>query len=319
MATILAISDAERLAELESAIARGLTTFVEVGAALAEIRDARLYRETHGTFEDYCRERWQMSRPRAYQLIDAAGVVAGLSTNVDTVPTSESQVRPLTKLEPEKQREAWSQAVATAPEGKVTAAHVKATVEKMTDETAATEPEEDMQATQTPRRGARLSLPAGKNAEDLLREGMELEGTGASAEEVAEVVGMGADSYRKARYLILLADRADLSPRDRQTVADALHLMNAEAVIRPAFEAVESLVERIYGSAQSRATPARAEAIRRANFDRAYGTLIQACEYADAIELPHLSPEEVNGVLAELKAAAQHVSTLRRRIEEEYR
>lgn len=319
MSAALAVSDAERLAELETKIARGLTTFVEVGAALAEIRDGRLYRETHGTFEDYCRERWQMSKTHANRLVESATVVGNLTPIGVTVPTSESQVRPLTRLEPDQQREAWTQAVATAPEGKVTAAHVKATVERMTDEIDATEPEEDMQATQTPRRGARLSLPAGKNAEDLLREGMELEGTGASAEEVAEVVGMGADSYRKARYLILLADRDDLSPRDRQTVADALHLMNTEAVIRPAFEAVEGLVERIYGSAQSRATPARAEAIRRANFDRAYGTLIQACQYADAIELPHLSPEEVNGVLAELKAAAQHVSTLRRRIEEEYR
>jgi hypothetical protein len=48
-----------------------------------------------------------MSRPRAYQLIDAASVVAGLSTTVDMPPTSESHVRPLTKLEPEQQREAW--------------------------------------------------------------------------------------------------------------------------------------------------------------------------------------------------------------------
>jgi ParB-like chromosome segregation protein Spo0J len=30
----------------------------EVGAALVEIRDQHLYRETHGTFEDYCRDKW---------------------------------------------------------------------------------------------------------------------------------------------------------------------------------------------------------------------------------------------------------------------
>ena len=43
-----------RLAELELVIERGLKTFVEVGAALLGIRDGRLYRETHATFEDYC-------------------------------------------------------------------------------------------------------------------------------------------------------------------------------------------------------------------------------------------------------------------------
>jgi len=38
----------------------------------------------------------------------------------------ESQLRPLTKLrnKPDQQREAWQKVVETAPEGKVTAAHV---------------------------------------------------------------------------------------------------------------------------------------------------------------------------------------------------
>ena len=44
-------------------------TFIEVGKALLAIRDAKLYRKTHKTFEAYCRDRWEMSRPRAYQLI----------------------------------------------------------------------------------------------------------------------------------------------------------------------------------------------------------------------------------------------------------
>lgn len=42
----------------ERVIQDSLTTFWKVGRALAQIRDERLYRTTHGTFEDYCRERW---------------------------------------------------------------------------------------------------------------------------------------------------------------------------------------------------------------------------------------------------------------------
>lgn len=67
------------LAELEQVIERGRQTFREVGGALTVIRDARLYLQTHPTFETYCRDRWGMSRPRAYQLIAAASV----STAVD--------------------------------------------------------------------------------------------------------------------------------------------------------------------------------------------------------------------------------------------
>jgi hypothetical protein len=103
-----------RLDALEAVIDEGLKTFVEVGNALLEIRDSRLYRGDFGTFEDYCRERWQMERAHAYRLIDAAQVIRNLSPMGD-IPTSERQVRPLTKLEPSEQRLAWKLATAVNP------------------------------------------------------------------------------------------------------------------------------------------------------------------------------------------------------------
>jgi phage N-6-adenine-methyltransferase len=121
-------AEKQRLEVLESVIDAGMQTFVHVGNALLEIRDGRLYRQAHATFEDYCRERWGMHRSRAYQLIEAAETVSNLSTIVDIVPATESQARPLTVLEPAQQREAWQRAVETAPNGKVTAAHVESVV-----------------------------------------------------------------------------------------------------------------------------------------------------------------------------------------------
>src|SRR6516225_5745839 len=103
---------AQRLAELEGIIERARQTFVQAGLALLEIRDLRLYKESYKTFEHYCREPWQISRPRAYQLIDAAETVGTLSTNVDTpLPSSEGVARALTGLEPEEQCEVWTDAV----------------------------------------------------------------------------------------------------------------------------------------------------------------------------------------------------------------
>lgn len=129
-----------RLTECETIIEKGLQTFVEVGIALAEIRESRLYRLTHGTFEEYCGERWQIGRSQAYRLIDSAAVVKNLSPIGDIpLPTTEAQARPLTKLEPEQQPTAWREAVTTAPNGKVTAAHVGATV-KTFQATIATPP-----------------------------------------------------------------------------------------------------------------------------------------------------------------------------------
>lgn len=49
------------------------------------------------------------------------------------MPETERQTRPLVKLEPEQQCEAWQKAVETAPEVKVTAAPVSKVVKEMTD------------------------------------------------------------------------------------------------------------------------------------------------------------------------------------------
>ena len=110
-----------RLQELEAIVAQGLQTFYEVGQALIEIRDRKLYRETHKTFEAYCKEKWSLTRPRAYQFISASEVVQNLSTMVDKFPTSERQVRPLTKLPPAQQLEIWQKAVEESPNGTPTA------------------------------------------------------------------------------------------------------------------------------------------------------------------------------------------------------
>lgn len=132
------------LEQCEQVIARGLATFVEVGQALARIRDARLYRETHDTFEDYCQERWQMTRKRAYDLIAAEQVTTALSPNGDT-PSNEAQARELAPLrdEPERMTEAWQQATATAAaEGRqVTAADVRRVVRQPEISTTKQEPE----------------------------------------------------------------------------------------------------------------------------------------------------------------------------------
>lgn len=120
-----------RLAQCEAVIERGLKTFVDVGNALLEIRDSRLYRKEYDTFEDYCRQRWNMSRFYAHRMIEAAQVTENLLPVGNILPTSERQARPLTSLPPEMQVQAWRQAVDTAPEGKITAAHVQAVVAEM--------------------------------------------------------------------------------------------------------------------------------------------------------------------------------------------
>ncbi len=164
MGAELTIQEVERLKELEHIIKDGLYTYFEVGAALMKIRDLEFYRATHSTFESYCRDTFQISRAHAYRLIDSHNVQSTIdkaqainfieqatSLQLETKnkeekeevlndlkrstlqkPQNESQVRPLTKLPPEKQVKAWRKAVETAPDGKITAKHVQQVVNTMT-------------------------------------------------------------------------------------------------------------------------------------------------------------------------------------------
>jgi N6-adenosine-specific RNA methylase IME4 len=129
----LSKTESRELREYESIIERNLTAFYEVGNALVAIRDKRLYRASYSTFEEYCREKWGMGRAHAYRLIEAAAVTENLSPMGDK-PITERQTRELSKLNPEHQRQAWQTAVETAPNGKVTAGHVRSVVNRMTDD-----------------------------------------------------------------------------------------------------------------------------------------------------------------------------------------
>lgn len=103
----LTTPEQDRLVELEGVVDRGLGTFVEVGLALKEIRDNKLYRTKHATFENYCQQRWRLSRIHGHRLIEAAGVARDLLPIGNNLLTCEAQARELVPLSPEERRRVW--------------------------------------------------------------------------------------------------------------------------------------------------------------------------------------------------------------------
>jgi protein gp37 len=125
-------SEKEELESLEVIVSSGLKSFWEAGKALRKIRDRGLYRDTHKTFEDYCHDKWEMSRAEAYRQIGAASVIEDISTSSPTIlPTTISQTRPLLKLKTaEERRSAWGEVTKT-PGRAITAEVVKDAVESI--------------------------------------------------------------------------------------------------------------------------------------------------------------------------------------------
>lgn len=130
MAESLTVIEKIEFEQLEETIQNGLRTFYEVGFALTKIRNNRYYRATHRTFEQYCQGRWGFKKAHAYRLIASSEVRQNLSP-IGDISVSESVLRPLVHLPPEKQREVYEEAVKAAPDGKVTAKHIEALVWKL--------------------------------------------------------------------------------------------------------------------------------------------------------------------------------------------
>jgi hypothetical protein len=118
-----------RLAPLESIIERGQQTFIEVGAALLEIRDSRLYRASHATFEDYCQKRWGWTATHGRRLIEASEVAQIAPFGAIANEAQARELLPL-KDQPAAIAEAWeaAQNLAEERERPVTAAIVREVV-----------------------------------------------------------------------------------------------------------------------------------------------------------------------------------------------
>jgi hypothetical protein len=109
------VEPAKRVEVLKNAAEAGRKTFVEVGLALAEIRDARLYRSDFDTFEEYCRTKWGWAKSYAYNLITAAATVKLLPAKTSTIVDNEGKARELARVEPAKRVEVLKNAAEAGP------------------------------------------------------------------------------------------------------------------------------------------------------------------------------------------------------------
>lgn len=107
---------------------------LEAGSALRTIRQQRLYRASHETFEDYVKARWTFGLRRAQQLMKASETREALQqAGASVLPVREAQTRPLTGLTASDQAAAWARACETAaPPEAVSQARVKEAVAHVT-------------------------------------------------------------------------------------------------------------------------------------------------------------------------------------------
>jgi hypothetical protein len=106
-----------RRGQLILTVEKGLSNFLAVGAALLELRSSRLYRETHDTFESFCREVFGLARSSCDGLIRSTQTAELLMANGAKLPEgiSEATVRPVASLPAALQPVSWQLIEAVSP------------------------------------------------------------------------------------------------------------------------------------------------------------------------------------------------------------
>ncbi len=148
-ATPLNTIERRDLRNAETAIKKGQLTFVEVGNALLTVREGKLYRESHKTFEAYCKDRWGFERRHAYRLIGAAAVADEMSPIGHKIK-NESQARELGNV-PEEDRVQVLEQATEATDGKPTAKAIREAAEQIVEPEEEAEEEEEEEAPLPPK------------------------------------------------------------------------------------------------------------------------------------------------------------------------
>jgi len=164
----------------------------------------------------------------------------------------------------------------------------------------ASQPRKATKAAAAQDNGPRIHVPEGQTLAERIREGMRMEEGGATTRDTRKHLGMGEDSYRQGRVLVLLGDRNDLGAADVALVHKALALMNEERRTRPAWLSIRHVEKKVFGKGQRSAAGAKRRVV-----DFMDGVIITArgCGDLASLTIPHLSSEDYSTLITELNRA----------------
>lgn len=125
-AELEAIARSDDLHALTQIIRNGKRTFLEVATALWRIREARLYKSTHESWESWCIDNWWGTKRSADRQIAAAKIAAEMSAAGQNVPRAASHLHALADVPERHRADVLSEATIAAGGEKITAAEIAA-------------------------------------------------------------------------------------------------------------------------------------------------------------------------------------------------
>jgi hypothetical protein len=139
-----------------------------------------------------------------------------------------------------------------------------------------------------------------------------------STQRAASECGLHYKTVRKLADLALLASKEDLQPADAAKVREAVALYERTSSISKPMEMLNDLVERLWGKSANRRSNARIglQQNKTDQFDRALGTILQACASANRIPIPYMTADLSDTVIGDVTTAITQLRSFRKMIME---
>jgi len=123
----------------EKVVTLGVNAGIHAAVALAEIHNYRkglLWKSEFSTFEEYCKERWELRSSHSYRMIEYGNFIEQLRAvpvGEKYLPKREAHVRPVMRLPKNSRVEFWKTWTETSPMPTLTARSVTVAVKKFGD------------------------------------------------------------------------------------------------------------------------------------------------------------------------------------------
>jgi len=153
----------------------------------------------------------------------------------------------------------------------------------------------------------------GEKLSDIIRRSFDLQSK--NLEDIAKIMKMNRGSYAKARDIVLLSERTNLTADDARIAAKALAHMDDRCQPRVSWEMIRPIVVRLWGTRGRRSK--RSEAAGQSQFFTSISFLQTACSTSAEIPIPYLGPKDRQRALRELGEAQAALALLQQRITQE--
>ncbi len=158
-----------------------------------------------------------------------------------------------------------------------------------------------------------LGIPKGTSAEAVIREGLRLESEGVEVKAVLKKIGVREETYKRMREIVLISDRDDLLPQEKELAITALKHLNTHNQVSY-YPDIAHISKRIWGARKRKDNGT--EVSRVNEFEKKIDIVTHTCLME--IEIPQLSKERVEYTIDSLEQAIEGLRKLIKEIKDTY-